>query len=422
MGLALVIAYIALNLLSPADMFPSLSAYRPMIVLGVVSLAAAMLERLQTPEVGKLRTQFILVALFLGWATCSWLPHGKLGGGINTFIEMAPNILVYFLGIVAFRSASRLSMVRIAMVAVAVFVMANALWELPFVLSGGGETPYVMVFNATVYQLDPRIHGLGMLSDPNTFGQYLLQVLPLLFVSQRKTGLGVAYVVVLPLAALFLVGVYMTGSRGALMGFAVLLGLFLTRRFKTTGAVLSAVVGALILLGVNAYKSRAISMSGGMDRLSIWSDGLSYFKHSPLWGIGVGSFMRTRGMTAHNSYLLCAAELGMIGFFLWMSTMVVTMIQLNRAAALMSQTNPALSRWAVALRLSLGVYLFTSFFLSRAYDLPLFLLLGMSGGVVVAAGGDAAIPLRGTYWPVWAMSLCVGIIGLIYLLLRLRAV
>jgi hypothetical protein len=65
--------------------------------------------------------------------------------------------------------------------------------------------------------------------------------------------------------------------------------------------------------------------------------------------------------------------------------------------------------------------MFTSFFLSRTYDLPLFMLLGMSGAVITEAGGDEAVP-PGHTWPIWSLGLCVGILTLIYALLRLRFV
>jgi O-antigen ligase len=206
------------------------------------------------------------------------------------------------------------------------------------------------------------------------------------------------------------------------MGVAALVGLFLTRRLKTAGAAISAVIGGLLLLAVNAFRSRTISLSNGMDRLAIWSDGMQFFKRSPVWGIGYAGFGEKSVMTAHNSFLLCAAELGMLGYFLWMSILVVTMIQLNRVPKVVGKSNPPLARWAVALRISLSVYLLTSFFLSRAYELPLFLLLGMSGAVICASGGDEAIPLRGAGWPVWSLALCGGILTLIYVMLRLRMV
>lgn len=423
MGLALVLVYIALNLLSPGDMFPGLAPYRPLLILAIASVPPLVFARLSSPEIGKLRTQLILVILFFGYACGSWLPHGGLGANLTTLFGLAPNIMAYFMGVVFLRSPFRLQLVRNTLVLVAVFVMVNAFSEIPYVRATGDSAPYALAARGQDDSSEARIQGQGMLNDPNYFGQYLLMILPMLFVvSRRDTGLSPGYFVAIPIAALFLIGVYFTGSRGAELGMVVLPGLFLTRRFKTSGAVISTALGALLLLAINAIGTRAISMSAGMDRLAIWSDGMAYFKQSPLWGIGIRGFTDRQGMTAHNSYLLCAAELGLLGFFLWMSMVVVTLIQLSRVPKVVGKSNPVLARWALALRLSLSVYLFTSFFLSRAYDLPLFLLLGMSGGIVIVAGGDEAIPLHGTRWPVWSLGLCGSILTLIYVMLRLRVV
>jgi O-antigen ligase len=248
-------------------------------------------------------------------------------------------------------------------------------------------------------------------------------VLPFLFVAKSDEGLGLlGWLAAVPITAVLILAVYLTGSRGALLGAAVLVGLFLVRKLKTTGAVLATLMGGLFLLAVNAYNSRTISISSGMDRLSIWSTGMSYFKESPIWGIGPRNFGARFGLTAHNSYLLVAAELGIIGYFLWMSMSVVTLLQLGKIAKLTDKIDSGLRRWAIALRISLSGYLFTSFFLSRAYELPLYLLLGMCGGAIIAAGGDDAVPLRGTLWPVLSMGLCIGLLALIYLMLRLRFV
>jgi len=422
MGLVLVLAYIALNLLSPGDMFPVLTPYRPLLILAMVSVPALIFARLQAPQIGKLRTQFILVILFFGYACCSWFPHGSVGGNLDTVLELGPNVVVYFMGLVLLRGPFRLGVLRITLVLVAMYVIANAFSQIPYARASGASTPYVMVGRGLISQDDARIQGLGMLHDPNYFGQYLLLILPLLYVGKRETGLGIGYAVAVPVTVLFLLGVYYTGSRGAEAGVAVLIGLYLIWRFKKVGAVFSVVVGSLLFLAINTFRTRTITMAGGMDRLAIWSDGMQLFKSSPLWGIGIRGFMDRSVMTAHNSYLLCAAELGILGYFLWMSMVVVTLFQLGRLPKVVGKSNPALAGWAMALNISLCGYMFTSFFLSRAYDLPLFLLLGVSGAVITEAGGDDAIPLRGTLWPAWSLGLCVGILVLIYALLRLRVV
>jgi O-antigen ligase len=424
MDLALAVAYIALNLLSPADIFPALAPFRLLLVLAIASLPPLLFVRLSTPEIGSLRTQFVLVVLFYAYACGSWLPHGGLGANVKTLLEFSPNVMAYFLGAMFLRSPSRLQIMRNTLVVVALFIMANALVEIPHSLATGESAQYVLATHGLEGSNDARIRGLGLLNDPNNFGQYLLMILPMLFAGKKDEGLGAGYLLAMPLTVLLLIGVYLTGSRGAMTGVAVLLGLFMTRRFKTTGAVAAAALGSVFLLTINAIgtKARAISLSGGLDRLAIWSDGMQYFKSQPVFGIGIRGFTERNAQTAHNSFLLCAAELGMIGYFLWVSMIVVTVIQLSKVPQIVGESQPALARWAVALRLSLGVYMFTSFFLSRTYDLPLFLLLGMSGGVIIAAGGDDIIQVRGTGWPAWSLGLCLTILGVIYIMLRLRVV
>jgi O-antigen ligase len=419
MGLAFVLIYIALNLLSPAEMIPAIAPFRPMLVVALINLPLVIVARMVAPEVGKLRTQPVLVALFFGWACVALIPHRLFGANLTTFTDLLPNVLAYFLGIVHFRNPARLRWVRIVLVFIALFDLFNGVIELPYAHATGVETPYVLVSGHLASNMEFRIRGLGMLKDPNTYGQFVLLILPLLFVSKRNTGLGLGWAGAVPVSLFFLVAVYLTGSRGAVLGLLVILGLFLIRKLKTTGAVLVMVLGGLALLGVNAYKTRSISLSGGMDRLAIWSDGLAYFKESPIWGIGPRAFNERFGMTAHNSYLLVAAELGFVGLFLWMSMSVVTLIQLDRISKL-PKVDPGVARWALALRLSLACYLFTSFFLSRAYELPLFMLLGMSGGIIIAAGGDDTVAVRGSMWPAWSAISSVGALTLIYLMLRLR--
>ncbi len=418
--MVLVLIYLALNMLSPADMLPALAPYRPMLVVALMSVPVALAARLRAPEIGKLRTQPILVLFFLGWACLSLIPHRMYGANLTTFLELTPNILAYFLGIVTFRTPERLRVLRALLVVVALFILTNALLSLPYAHAARVSVPYVLVGGSSPDTMEYRIQGLGMLHDPNTYGQFVLLILPLLFVAKNDEGLGIGWLAALPVSLLFLLGVYLTGSRGAILGMAVLVGLFLVRRLKTTGAAITTAVGGLALLVVNATRTRSISIQGGMDRLAIWSDGLSYFKGSPIWGIGARGFTSTNVATAHNSYLLVAAELGFVGLFIWMSMLVVTIFQVGQVPRIVGKTNPQLARWAVALRISLGGYLFTSFFLSRAYEMPLYMLLGMCGGVVIASGGDDAVPLRGSMWPAWSCLFSGGILSLIYVMLRLR--
>jgi O-antigen ligase len=417
MGFLVVVIYVALYLLSPADIFPALAPYRILLVLALLTLPLSVIPFLQSQVILHLRTQLLLVLAFFLFALVSWVPHGWFGGSMLVLDSLVPNLIVYFVGIVHFRSPGRLKLLRFAMILVALYVLSAALSQVPQVRATGLEMPYVMA------GIDrPRIRGLGVLHDPNFFGQYLLMLLPMMFVSTKPKGIGLTgYFVAVPLALTFLYSIYMTDSRGAALGCVLLVGLYLIKKWKRGGLILSGIFGVGVLAVLNLSRTRTVSISGGTDRLALWSDGLAFFKSSPIWGIGYYAFTGREGMTAHNSYLLCASELGLIGYFFWMSILVVTFIQLRQAAK-STAADPAWTRWADALTMSLTTYLFTSFFLSRTYDLPLYLLLGMAGAVISSCGGERKFALREHVWPAWSAGLCVFSIMLIYVLVRLRAI
>ena len=288
MGFVVVLIYVTLYLLSPADMFPALAPYRVLLLLALLTLPLSVIPLLQSQVVINLRTQFLLVVAFFLFAMFSWVPHGWFGGALFVLDSLIPNLLIYFVGIVHFGSPWRLKILRLALVLVALYVLGMALSQVPEARATGVETPYVMAGID-----EPRIRGLGLLHDPNFFGQYLLMLLPMLFVTTKPKGMGIGYLLAVPVALVLLYGIYMTNSRGAAMGCVLLIGLYLTKRFKRVGAALSGIVGVAVLLAINLTRTRTISISGGIDRLALWSDGLGYFKSSPLWGIGYYAFVGT---------------------------------------------------------------------------------------------------------------------------------
>ena len=58
-------------------------------------------------------------------------------------------------------------------------------------------------------------------------------------------------------------------------------------------------------------------MEGGADRLELWSSGINLIKTHPFFGVGLGNFADEVGITAHNSVVVCAAEIGLVGFYAW---------------------------------------------------------------------------------------------------------
>jgi O-antigen ligase len=423
MACLFALLFVTLHLLSIGEIFPGLAPFRILLILVALSGLLTLPALVSTPVIGRLRTQVLLVLAFFLWVCGSWIIHRWFGGVVATLMNLAPSILAYFIGITQFNKPSRLRILQFSLVLVALFIFAMAVQQIPQAQATGLQTPYVMAGSPEMSATEVRIRGLGMLHDPNYYGQYILILLPLMFLSnKREGGLDLGYFFAVPATLVMMIAIYLTNSRGSQLGLLLLIGFVLWKKFKKVGIFLGLLLAPLAIVLINATRSRSISISGGVDRLELWSDGLGMFKSSPIWGIGYYQFAEHEHLTAHNTYLLCASEMGLIGFFIWMSLIVVSVILLWRVPAAISAADPVLARWAEGLSLSIYGYLFTSFFLSRLYDLPLYLLLGMAGGVISSAGGEQKLSLRGTNWPIWAGGLCVGLIMLIYILVRLRIV
>ena len=102
---------------------------------------------------------------------------------------------------------------------------------------------------------------------------------------------------------------------------------------KKLGTTASTALAAIFIFGMLALDftgGRGISAADGADRLEAWANGLEMFKSAPLFGIGFNAFTDLYEITAHNSFVLCLAELGLLGSTLWLALLVTTTTGLNR--------------------------------------------------------------------------------------------
>jgi hypothetical protein len=85
-------------------------------------------------------------------------------------------------------------------------------------------------------------------------------------------------------------------------------------------------------------------------------------------------------LTAHNSLLLCLAELGIFGSLFWLGLIVFSIMDLNTIVGndtALAQA-PDLVGCANGVRIALFTFVGTAWFLSRTYVMTLYLLIGMA--------------------------------------------
>jgi putative inorganic carbon (hco3(-)) transporter len=330
MGFALTIVYIFLTILSPEQFGASWANYHVLQYLGalifLVSLPNILNHKYFTSSI-----QTRLLLAFIVAIGVSQVANGWLGGAIYSWLRFMPSAALFFFIAANVTTVRRLQIVSLALVGSCLFVVVEALCGYYW-----GFYEDMFVLRVPIYEQDQiighllRIRGGGFIHDPNDFAQILEIALTLLFIAWRQGRVISNSVFVLAPAAVLLWATYLTHSRGALVGLAVL-GLAVAR--KKLGTTWSLALASLLAVGMLALDftgGRGISASEGTDRLEAWSTGLELFKHAPIFGIGFGSFTDFNDITAHNSFVLALAELGLVGTTTWLGLLVTTIMGLNR--------------------------------------------------------------------------------------------
>jgi O-antigen ligase len=414
MGLALTICYLLLAYLSPAVLVPSLASYH--IQVGIAALALlASLPAFFRSGITRQPSLYCL-AIFFCMVGISSIANSGVRAGLSVVEEFSSSCIIFILIVANCSTLRRVKIIWAVIVTLTIYFVLRgtvAYWhDTPFanslfVLHQGPSESYI-----------PRIRGLGFVNDPNDFSQMIVCCMPLLWLWWKPNHkLSNLIAIYLPLSVL-LMGAYLTHSRGGLIALGVVLVLVLRRRLGSAFSVITTAILAAAMMFLNFTGGRDISAETGTDRMEAWSAGLQFARDSPLWGIGYGRFPDHYPITAHNSFVLCIAEIGFLGYFSWMALIVAValgawIILRGEGEAVYSEdistreggSTPLVQRmtWSSSqganqgesaeevrrsLRLSLislAGFLSAAWFLSRAYTLPLYMILGTVSALTLLA-------------------------------------
>ncbi len=223
-----------------------------------------------------------------------------------------------------------------------------------------------------------RARWRGTLSDPNELSVFIGAGLTFAFalysVMQSKTknlmiglALGVVFYCVI-----------LTGSRGGILVLLAIFGVYFLRKYGLKGLVIAGICGSPVLaLGGRSGEDAEAS---SLERLGALYDGADFFKQSPIFGLGHNQFIENYFITAHNSYLLSAAELGLPGIILWFA-LVWSSVKIPWEVAFRPPwgMDPRLYPYSVALITSFAGIMVGIFFLSFTYHPMMFVYYGFCG-------------------------------------------
>jgi len=157
---------------------------------------------------------------------------------------------------------------------------------------------------------------------------------------------------------------------------------------RPTAALLVALlaIGA-IAADIGGGRSFTVEDESAAGRIEAWSEGLQMLRSQPLIGVGYRQFTEHHNLTAHNSFVLCFAETGLIGYFFWLSLLGISLLQLQKLKNLPEESpvEQEIRRHASILQTALIGFMAAAFFLSRTYVPLLYLLIGLSAALVLIA-------------------------------------
>lgn len=256
----------------------------------------------------------------------------------------------------------------------------------------------------------------GNIGEKNRYAQIMLMLVPLgLFMAIAQKS-RVQRLLALGAAGLTSMGVALTFSRGAAVGFVLLFGIMFLMGYLKWKHMLAVVLGAAIVLAaVPVYAERlgelvAVSetvgntgidqadgaiqsrVTEGLAALLAWAD-------HPILGVGPGEFplyyrqyaevvgirVKAADRESHNLYLGMAAELGLIGITVFLIIIGLTLRDLTRARKAVRARDPMMADMATGFLLAIVAYLATGIFLHMSFIRYFWLMLALAAATALVA-------------------------------------
>lgn len=190
-----------------------------------------------------------------------------------------------------------------------------------------------------------RARAYSVFGNPNIFAEYLVMTIPLcvgLFWSTKRDGVRIFF---FGLFAVQVLSLFMTMSRGGWLGLAVAAFVFICLVRKELLLLAIPLMGAAVFVVPESIVNRFMTIFNFADsstsyRFKIWEITEAVIHDHFIVGLGLGhlpfkmvfeQYIRTMPIYhAHNTFLQVFAEMGLIGFILFIIFMVSIFVNLAR--------------------------------------------------------------------------------------------
>ncbi|MDH5765410.1 MAG: hypothetical protein OEZ38_05275, partial [Gammaproteobacteria bacterium] len=212
-----------------------------------------------------------LIIIFLVILSLSPLFQGWPGGISIAFTKFYPIAIFYLILVSALDTSKRITKFYWLMCVAAVI----------FAVHGIDQTNNGVGWTGVSPVMDGRITYVGIFNDPNDLGNYFVATLPIIiylfsasrsYLSRLTLSLSMGFV---------LYGIYLTNSRGAVLGVAGMLWVYLASKYGFIKAILvSMLFSPLFLFGPSRITEIHPTEESAAGRVDAWYAGLEMLKNS----------------------------------------------------------------------------------------------------------------------------------------------
>jgi O-antigen ligase len=369
-----LVNYLLFIYLRPQDYVRALMGMPLMLMIGaatclIVVLHMAVMKRAITLA----RSPNNLLVLWFGLAIvasqlATLLPRGVIGA----IADFVPTAILYLLVANLVTSERRLKFVLNLLVMLTMVLAVQGVVQYYTGRGLGGQDTY-----------EGRIQAIGIFADPNDLALALVMVQPLLLLKLLEPAPPSHKLLASVAMAVLTYGLFLTQSRGGLLAFGMLIMIALSRRL---GRAIGLSIGAFLMVAMVVLSPRMAQISteegSTYGRIEAWTTGMELFQQFPLFGVGFGNYTEYHIRTAHNSLVLCAAELGIVGLFAWVMLIYMSVKNLGYISRELKASGRRSSAiYVETIRLGFFSYLVAAYFLSRTYNELLFIFLGLTTAI-----------------------------------------
>jgi O-antigen ligase len=380
-----LIIYLGLFYVRPHEFVPALQGVPLIPIVGAAAFGSMVVRGILSGRAPRLfhHPQDRLLWWFFAAILASRLSHTEVRDAVISGYTFLTVMVFYFLITNLVTSEGRLRAFADAMVWLTLVIAVQGIVQYFTGTGLAGQT----------WVEDRRIQSLAGFGNPNALAMALLAALPFLYFDLEGAGGMSRKVFSAAGMAVLLYALYLTNSRGGMVALGGMITVLLIRR---TGLLKGLVFGGAAFALIYAFgPSRMSTISpteqSAFGRILAWQTAFDMLRSNPVFGVGADAWgTKYQSLVAHNSFLHCAAELGLFGLPAWVMLILVSMRNVDFVSRLEAGVPRSVSLFGEKVFFACLSFVLTMLFISKTYNSLLYILIALaaaSTGVFVGASG-----------------------------------